>query len=304
MGCGCSNNNPQAYLACSSTTPLPLVDDSTYTNFAAQAGARSSDFTMCLAKAMLISRRMIYFKATPGDCGTQGYAISSPDLSVARGLGSTASLDPEPISKGILSGLAAIFGGFGAAHAQAVATEQSTLCQVAVTFNQTIQALEQYVSSGQLSPDQASAILAQVVAQLDPVMAKIAKPCDAACGYRIGMQALNNFMSSIGFTALAPQSSLQALSSVTTPPPASPGAAGTYGAPGGTAPLPGVLPPSSPLPSQSGISLNANNAGVGLTSQPGLPSSFPVGALVVIGGIVYIATRPGVRTAEMAALSG
>ena len=63
---------------------------------------------------------------------------------------------------------------------------------------------------------------------------------------------------------------------------------------------------ASPYQGASGAiatQLNANNAGVGITSYASgsLPSSFPVGALILIGGILYVASRPKAAAVAAAA---
>lgn len=307
MGCPCNHTGDgRDYLNCAQAVEQRLTDDSTITQFAARAGARSSDFTMCLTKACLLARRIIYYKVSPGDCGTNAFDLSSNSLAsgLRAGIGSVGVIDPEPITKGILSGITAVIGLFGAAHAQAVVNEETTICKFASSVNGAMVQLEQAVKMGQLSPDQASSILAQVQGQLDPFLAGIAKPCNAACGYRIAMHALLAFMTDLGFPALAPANILGALSASDATP--SPGAPGTYGAPGSTQPLPGstaMLPGSNfaPTPGVLTTRMNGTNMGTGPTSGVvGMPSSFPAGALVLIGGVLYLASRPSVRVAAIA----
>lgn len=309
MGCGCQAGTGtwDAYLSCGAVAPQPLAPDSVLQQYAAQAGARSSDFTLCYAVAVLKSRRLIYWKASPGDCGSAGIALSGTtqiEAAVGGSLGSAASVDPEPISKGILAGLSAIFGGFTAAHAQAVATEQSTLCKVTTSYNQIAQQLEQAVKTGALTPDQAATILAQVCAQLDPVLASIYKSCNFSCGFRIALKALQQYNADIVFPALAPTSIAQEI--LPSAPVVSPGAPGTYqvspptpGAP--TAPGLYPTPPSYPSAPSSyagasgaiGIPMNGTNQGIGFTSAPALPFSITPGEIVIIAGIAYIASKPG-----------
>jgi hypothetical protein len=279
MGCKCQTSID--YANCNQAAVQQLVDDATITRYAASAGAKSSDWTLCVVKSFLYARRLIYSKVSPGDCGTQSYGqLSSPGSFAAIGLGGAAQVDPEPISKGILSGLASITGIFGAHHAQAVITEEDTICKVSSYLNSSLASLENAVKAGNVSPDSASQILSQVGGQLDPLLGQIAKPCNAACGFRIGIRALVSFMTDIGFPLLAPSSLSDALFSQ--PVLASPGAPGTYGSAGSTTPLPQPTyqGASGPLPNP----FNANNMGSG-------PSSLlSPGTLIVIGGIVYAAS--------------
>lgn len=280
-GCSPPATGQEYATECASAALQPLAPDSVLMQYAAQAGARSSDFTMCLAMAFLITRRLLYWKRTPGDCGSPAQVQGNLGLGIGSGLGGAASVDPEPVSKGILSGIAIIGDLFGAHHAQAVATEQMTLCSVSVQFNSLLVQIEQAVKGGQISPDQASAYLQQANSALDSTLAGIAKQCDAACGFRIGMRALVSFMSDIGFPALAPSNPVSGL--FPTPPVASPGAPGTYNPPPAS---------TSPFPPPSRI-FSGGNAGFGPTSTPSLPFSIDPGTILIIGGVAYVASRAG-----------
>lgn len=295
---------------------LPGIPDSVLMNYAAMAGARSSDFTMCLAVACLIARRLIYYKCSPGDCGAPGFALtgySATEVGVTKGLTVAASADAEPISKAILTGMAAIFGGFTAAHTAAVQTEQTTLCQVAVNYNQAAQGLEQAVSQGVMLPAQAASVMDQITAQLDQVLAGIAKPCNASCGFRITLAAMDKYFGEQVYPALAPSINIPLVTPISAPPPiASAATPGTSGIQGSALATPPPVPIATPAPvinqplspgvgSYAGASgyiatpLTNQNIGVGATASAGLqlPPNIPVGAIVLIGGVAYIASRPG-----------
>lgn len=282
MAVNCTCQPPASganYAACASVPPQPLTDMGTLQNIAASAGASSTNFTMCLTIAFLLTRRMIYYKASPGDCGSSAINLSGLGTTrgITAGLSAAGSADPEPISKTILSGLATLFGLFGAAHAQAVANEQTTLCQVSTSYNAIAVQLENFVASGQLDPVSAAGILSQAAAQLDGVLATVAKtPGDAASGFRIALKALVAYNTQIVFPALSPQ--VQAA----TPLPPSPGAPGTYPTPTG-----------SPVSYTSAgvVPMNGNNFGVGPTSVAALPSNIDPGTIVIIAGVAYIASR-------------
>lgn len=298
-------NGWDAWLAAESAASQPLVADSVLQNIAATTGARSSDFTMCLAVACMKARRMVYFKVVAGDCGTNNLYITGTTKAEALGAGlagKAASVDPEPISQGILSGLAAVFGAFTAHHAQAVQTEEVTLCQVSTTYNQAAVQIENAVQLGAMSTDQAAQLISQIAQQLDPMLATIYKSCNASCGYRIALKALVAYNSQIVYAALAPHAVQGAPPVSLAPPPvASPGAPGTYVS---NPPAPNVaqIPNAYPVPPQypsspslyvgaSGaiaIPLNANNGG-----QNGIPSpiSFDPGTIILIGGIAFVASK-------------
>jgi hypothetical protein len=294
---GCNPPNGwDAYIAASAVAPQPLVEDSALQNIAAMAGARSADFTMCYAVACLKTRRLIYYKVNPGDCGTRNFDLNSSQLGVSAGLSVGAKVDPEPISKTILTGLATVFGGFTAAHAKAVQTEETTLCQVSANYNAAATQIEIAVQQGALSTDDASQLLSQIAGQLDPVLATIYKPCNFSCGFRIALKALVAYNTQIVFPALAPHAvagappvSLQPL------PVASPGAPGTYQSGQSVGQVPGAYPvpdqyPSSPSLYQGAsgaiaVPFNANNAGV--TN----PVNLDPGTILIIGGIAFVASK-------------
>lgn len=292
MGCG-RGSDPSvwnAWIQQAQAQPqrLPGVDDSQLVNIAASVGARSTDWTLCFAVAAMVTRRMLYFRATPGDCGSGNLVLpgqTQATLFAAKGIGGAAAVDPEPISKGILTGLSAIFGGFGAHHAQAIKNEQDTNCSVATGYNQAITSIEQAVMQGVMSPDQGAALVSQVVAQLDPVLARIAKQCNVSCGARIALQALVKFNAELAMPLLAPQTNIPGITPFFAPEPvASPGAPGTSSSTGFNAP-----------PSYQGASgfnpqpFSANNPGVGPTSF--FPDTITPGEIIIIGGVAFVASE-------------
>lgn len=269
--CSCAPpNTGDIYAACASVPfAPPVVDDSTLLNIAAGAGARSSDFTMCLAMAFLKTRRMIYWRVTPGDCGTKNIDVSGLTATEANleslggGIGAKLLAVPDPtmVTKAagaILTGLSSIFGVFTQAHIQAVQTEETTLCQVSIKYNGTMQEIENAVAAGRLSPDNANAFMDELQQQLDPVLTSIAKKCcgqgscDAACGFRIALRALQTFNKKYVFPALAPVISfLGPVTSLFTPAvQASAGAPGTSNnpAPPMNSGVPTMMPTSVSLP--------------------------------------------------------
>lgn len=311
-GCGCAVPNNKdtwdAYLQCGAVTPQPITDDMTLLNIAASNGASSTTWFMCYAIACMKARRMIYWRVNPGDCNSNALGLNSSTIvesMVGRGLGSAATLDPEPISKGILTGVATILGGFTAVHAQAVATEETTACAVAVGYNQAAEALEQAIEQGVMTPNQASALLQQIIVQLVAKLSPIVKTGNFGFGMRIALYSMQQFCTDVLYNALVPQTQLAAV-----PPPASPGAPGTqitppgyqtqnYGAPPLAAPLYPVPPqfPSAPSTYQGSSGfiptpLNANNGGVGISSSI-LPANLTPGTILLIGGVAFVASEIG-----------
>jgi hypothetical protein len=237
----------------------------------------------------LYSRRMQYWKVTPGDCGSPGTAVLGSQFQIERsaqvGLGTAAALDPEPISKGILAGVAAIFGGFTAHHAAAVSNEQSTLCGVVNAYNYVLNQAEQGVMSGQINANTAAGIVQQAFGQLQGNLNSIKKGQNAAWGYQIAMTALNNFEMKIVLPALQASHQLAGVpaTSVVQNTPASNVQPTAY--------VPQVIAPTQVLSSQGANSgMNANNSGVGPTSI-GLPFQLTPGTIVLIGGVAFVASE-------------
>jgi hypothetical protein len=143
-----------------------------------------------LVAAFIVTRRVIYFKNSPGDCGANVRPQIGSTGQIGLGIGVAAGADPEPISAGILSGVTSIFGVFTAHHIKAVQTEQATLCAVAAAYNQSAEQIENLVASGQIDPPTAVAYLQQVVNMLLSQLAPIRKSCNAACGFTYALQAL------------------------------------------------------------------------------------------------------------------
>lgn len=134
--------------------------------------------------ACLIARAFLYEKQSPGDCGNAGgFNISGAgtNSNITKGLATAATYDPEPISKGILSVFASIGGVFTAHHAQAIVTEQQTLCTVSQQVNQAWFQIDSAVAAGTLSSSVAISTLQSVDSQATTEMARIKKTCNAAC---------------------------------------------------------------------------------------------------------------------------
>lgn len=209
MSCGCSTSGT-AYAQCAGVTIADPQPDSVMKMWAAQVGAPTTGtnaWAACIISAFLQTRRFIYWKNSPGDCGSNT-AINLGVSGQVQGIAAlAASADPEPISKSVLTGIAQVFGVFTASHAKAVSNEQATLCDVANAYNQNAFALEKLVQAGQYTPAQASAALGQIVAQLQALLQTIQNPCtsgkfNAACGYKFGLDALLAYNTSVVYPSL------------------------------------------------------------------------------------------------------
>jgi hypothetical protein len=148
------------------------------------------------AEACMRARGLIYWKSTPGDCGTNKPLSDSDlqDLTIAR---SSASLATSTLGvAGVLAGPATLGISIGVAviatavqaifthHAQAVTTEQSTLCQVAQLWNQVMAQVDSQVYDGTIDPSDAATIISNLGSELTGNLEAIMKTCDAACVYQ------------------------------------------------------------------------------------------------------------------------
>jgi hypothetical protein len=155
--------------------------------------------------ACLIARGLIYFKNNPGDCGTptplnfEDSQLAGGAASIAVGIASMAGASLP----GIGVAISAIQGIF-AAHAQAVATEQSTICQVAGVINQVFAYYDTLVAEGEISPSTAYAGIQNFLQQANEQLQTIEKTCNAACVYQ-GILKAHAAFCAIYYPAIAPE---------------------------------------------------------------------------------------------------
>lgn len=155
-------------------------------------------------EACLIARGLLYWKSTPGDCGSPT-VVDLTSADIASGAGQIAG--------GIASMAGATIPGLGAAvqaveqifahHAQAVATEQQTICSVAQLMNQIIPYYDLQVRNGNISPGSAIAGMQNFIAQVNAKLQTIYKPCNAACVYMSFLAAHSDFLNTY-YPAIAP----------------------------------------------------------------------------------------------------
>lgn len=219
MGCGCKTTDAADYLSCNGS-PV-AYSEADVSPYAHRVGA-AAGWQLCLVVACLRVNRIIYYKQSPGDCGGPTAAQGSVTLAASRAAGGAASAAGGLASSGIFAagstalaatGIGAVVVGIGALitgiigahHAQAVATEQATLCDLSNKWGQLAAALEQGIVNGQYNLQDANTGLAQAVAQLDAGIAHIVKECNAACGYRKVLKALQIFNKERVFPSLVPK---------------------------------------------------------------------------------------------------
>jgi hypothetical protein len=260
---GCDSSSAQAYESCGApaqglysypggTGGFPGFDDNQYAIVARRnkpAGAPASFAAVC--EAMLRARGIIYWKNNPGDCpapvgasgfgsgqivGLSGHAASG----ILGGLGAAGVLS-GPATLGIGTAVSLAVAGITdifAHHAQAVANEQSTICQVAGYFNPLVKQLDSAVATGQISPSQGISYMQQICQQAASGLAGIMKSCNAACVYQGVLRAFAD-LASYFYPAIAPAAPIQAR------PGQAPDGAGTL--PGGVLVTSGNAAPAPPV---------------------------------------------------------
>lgn len=155
-------------------------------------------------EACIVVRGLIYFKSVPGDCPSQSQ-LDFSGAEITQGVGGIAS--------GIASLAGASLPGIGVAvqaisqifehHAQAVATEQQTICAVAGIINQVIPYYDNQVKIGVISPGTAKQGVQNFIAQVNGRLQSIYKKCNASCVYMSFLQAHVDFLNTY-YPAIAP----------------------------------------------------------------------------------------------------
>src|SRR6266852_1733989 len=257
-----------SYLACSNAQAIFTEDKvSQYANRVGAQGG-TGHWVYCYVVACLRVNRIIYYKATPGDCTGGSSGVYSPSTSVkaSTALAQVASTDPEPISRDVLAVGSSIFGIFGQAHTAAVANEQTTLCQAAIDYNSFASYAEAGLQNGATPLQAALASLPQVVGQIETRIAGIEQPVNAAYGVHKALDALALMNKELVYPSLVNTPSLSVVTTPGSPPVAIPGSA-------------------APLASLPGVSTlrNAISAIPGVSYIPGGSSTVLLLGLAIIG---------------------
>jgi hypothetical protein len=196
---------PACGLPAKNFAPASFYDQAITCATNAKPPGAPADFVSACTPA-LIARGIIYYKNVPGDCGTptqiQPSIAASEENTALSAVSGIASMTGAAIP-GIGPFLSSIIGIFGQAHAQAVANEQSTICQVAGIINQAIAYCDSLVVSGKISPATAYAGLQAYIAQVTTQLQSIEKKCNAACVYQ-GQLAAHAAFAQTYYAALAP----------------------------------------------------------------------------------------------------
>ena len=154
-----------------------------------------------LALACLQARAVLYYKNSPGDCGTPTVANTSAESDV-----STAVSLASPVLSEI-PGLGSLIGfivGIFAEHAQAVAQEEQTLCSVSIKATPAIQSIDAAVMAGAITPAQGVAAMQQLVTQTVQGLQSILKTPTDAAAYYIGVMNCHLAFCPTYYAAIAP----------------------------------------------------------------------------------------------------
>jgi hypothetical protein len=150
-----------------------------------------------LMEACLRARAVLYYKSTPGDCGT-ATPLVDPGASDAAVAGQVGGIVGSIIGAAI-PGLGTIIGLIEEAiehHAQAVQTEETTLCSVSTQATAGIKAIDNAVATGAVTPTQGVQAMAQLVQTMNQGLQTILiTPTDAAAYYISVMNAHLSFAS-------------------------------------------------------------------------------------------------------------
>lgn len=126
----------------------------------------------------------------PSECSKAGTGIGtgakveSAIGSSAISVGSKIAL-ANPLVGGIVAAAGAVVSLIGAItghHGQAVANEQTILCQSVPATNQALEAIISAVQGGQMAPSDGIAALQQTLAAFTSAVKPITKSCNEACG--------------------------------------------------------------------------------------------------------------------------
>jgi hypothetical protein len=255
--CGCAGrqnpNDPFASL-------YPTIADR---NMPASSPQGLPHFTAEMT-ASLIARGMIYYKNSPGDCGSptsldltsaslakSGGSVASAGLSVGLAAAQIGGAAAAGATAGLSVAISAIVEVFHH-HAQAVATEQETLCRMANIVNQVIPHVDALVANGTISPSDGEGQLANFVEQVNGQLQAIEKTCNAACFYQGILNAHADFAKSY-YPALAPPQILAPLAPFSAP-------VSLYNSPGGVpAASLGIAHTLSGVPAVSGFVLTTQD---------------------------------------------
>jgi hypothetical protein len=157
-----------------------------------------------LCEACLRARAVLYYKNQPGDCGAPSQPnTGAADIAAGAQIGGAIASSFGASIPGLGSIISLITSIFEA-HAQAVTTEQATLCQVSGQATQGIKAIDASVASGAITPAQGLQAIEQLSATMVSGLAKIEKTPTDAAAYYVGIMNAHVSFAPYYYSATAP----------------------------------------------------------------------------------------------------
>ena len=129
-------------------------------------------------------------------CGNSGTSLKPALLSVAGGIGLklAAATGPAAPFVAVGAGLLQLFGALFGAHAGKVAKEQQVECAAVPAANDALQAIDQAVQNGTITPASAISglqnLLAQFTQQVSSIVQMSSSQCNAGCVWTKTLQAI------------------------------------------------------------------------------------------------------------------
>jgi hypothetical protein len=200
MGCTCQT--PAQYTGCAGAPPV--FAESQVGIYADRVGAQggTANWVRCYTVACLTINRLLYWHTRLGDCGQPvGAALSTSTKIEAQATSNL--LGSVPIAGPLLQQLSQFLPW--AHHAQAVATEQNTLCDVTNNWNGFCNAIEVAIQNGQIAVQDAiqrmQAISTQLQAEAQTVVnGKI----NSGYGVVMALKAMSLFNAEVVYPMLQP----------------------------------------------------------------------------------------------------
>jgi hypothetical protein len=157
-----------------------------------------------LTEACLRARAVLYYKSQPGDCGLPSQPnTGAADIAAGAQIGGAVASSFGAAIPGLGSIISLITSIFEA-HAQAVATEQATLCQTSGQATQGIKAIDAAVASGAITPAQGLQALQQLAGTVTGGLQSILKTPTDAAAYYIGVMNAHVAFAPYYYAAIAP----------------------------------------------------------------------------------------------------
>lgn len=251
-------------------TPPPANDPwgSVYQLIAARNCPLKADTASFITECIhsLEWRGFIYSKSKPGDCGSPTI-LDDSDLAALKlgqvgGSGVVTALSAIGTIGSTVAGVATLGIGIGVGvvtdilqhHASAVQTEQGTLCEATLVFNQSLGYIDHQVRTGVITPEQGISSVKALVTQILAYLNSIEQTCNAACYYQGFARAHADFVNQY-YPAIAPAGQTVA----SQPPNSAPLTAG---------PLGGNPPGGAPATAGTSAQIHTNaNVGATLTAN-------------------------------------